>query len=245
MKETDRSEPKNENLESDEDTRNVYLAFCDILGFSAMVLSDFENTLSLYRDFGNTLAGADYLNDVEITMYSDSVLITGQDLYRVASAVQILSFIALSQNFMIRGAITYGKYWEKKTERSLMVASDALIRAVNLESSIGIPAVAIADDIEINDLVWARFFADGPFSTPIFHYRDRNIVNPFNHFWFASAGNRAQQLLEEHPRHKDKYLWFLALHTAVASGKNLTPDGKQEQLVAEGILAPINTSAEE
>lgn len=242
--ETSRSEAVNDHREEDEETRNVYLAFCDILGFSAMVIRDFDQTLNIYREFGNSITSADYLRDVEITMYSDSVLITGNDLYRVASAVQVLWFIALSRNFMIRGAITSGRYWEKKTARSLMVASDALIRAVSLESSIGIPAVVIADDIEIDDMAWARFFVDGPFSTPILHFRDRNIVNPFNHFWFASAGNRAENLLEEYPRYKDKYLWFLALHAAVEAGKDLTPEGKLEQLIAAGILGRIDTQGE-
>lgn len=243
--EKNQPDASNDNLEKNEEARNVYLAFCDILGFSAMVIKDFDKTLDVYRDFGESITKADYLKDVEITMYSDSVLITGNDLYRVASAVQILWFIALSRDFMIRGAITYGRYWEKKTTRSLMVASDALIRAVNLESTIGIPGVVIADDIEIDDLMWAGFFVKGPFSTSILHFRDRNIVNPFSHYWFASAGTRAMNLLEEHPRHKDKYLWFLALHAAVESGKNLTPEGKLEQLIAAGILERMKTPTEE
>jgi hypothetical protein len=126
-----------------------------------------------------------------------------------------------------------------------MVVSDALVRAVHLESSIGVPAVVIADDIEIGDFAWAAHFVQDIFSAPILHFRDRNIINPFNRFWFQSAGHRARMLLEENPKHKDKYLWFLALHAAVDSGKNLTPEGKLEQLIADSVIQPVMAPPEE
>lgn len=227
-----------------EETRNVYLAFCDILGFSSMILRDFEGTLEVYREFGKSVEGSD-LRGVEVTMYSDSILITGPALYPVASAVQLLWFTALTRGFMIRGAISYGRYWERRSGRSLLVASDALVRAVKLESAVGVPAVFIADDIEIHDLIWASYFAHGPFSCPVLHFRDRNIINPFNHFWFASARMRATLMLDEHPAHRDKYLWFLALHAAVESGKILAPEGKREQLVEKGVIGYVGTNLEQ
>ena len=91
-------------------------------------------------------------------MYSDAILITAMSLARVLQAAQGLWFFALANNFMIRGAITKGRYWEQRRGNDLLVASDALVRAVKLEKSVGIPAVVIADDVEIPDAYWlARF----------------------------------------------------------------------------------------
>src|SRR6478735_11184899 len=42
-------------VSSDVDTR--YLAYCDILGFSARLLNDFDNTLQAYRDFSKQMSG--------------------------------------------------------------------------------------------------------------------------------------------------------------------------------------------
>jgi hypothetical protein len=127
-----------------------YVAFCDILGFSNRIMTDFEQTLNTYRKFGEALAGAP-LQDVEVTIYSDSVLLVGESLPKVLTAVQMLWFFALAHDFMLRGAITKGHYWQLKKGNHLLVASDALVRAVKLEHSVGAPAVFIADDIEIPD----------------------------------------------------------------------------------------------
>jgi hypothetical protein len=118
----------------------------------------------------------------------------------------------------------------------MLVASDALVRAVKLERSVGVPAVVIADDIEIPDDFWLHRFAAGLFQTPILHFRDRNIVNPFNTFWFRSAAVRASQLMSASPSHRDKYLWFLALHEAVGNGLELIPSNVLARFVRDGIL---------
>jgi len=118
----------------------------------------------------------------------------------------------------------------------MLVASDALVRAVKLERSVGIPAVVIADDVAIPDQVRLNRFANGLFLTPILHFRDRNIVNPFNIMWFRSAGDRASRLMSASPSHTDKYLWFLALHEAVGSGQELVPPAVMARFVRDGIL---------
>ena len=175
-----------------------YVGFCDILGFSNRVLLDFDGTLKVYKQFSDTFSSLP-VPDVEVTMYSDAILITGTSLGRVACAIQNLWFIALANDLMIRGAIAKGRYWEQRRGHHMLVASDALVRAVKLERSVGIPAVVIADDIEIPDPVWLNRFANGLFLTPILHFRDRNIVNPFNTWWFRSAATRASQLMSERP----------------------------------------------
>lgn len=217
------------------DTR--YLAYCDILGFSAKILNDFDNTLKAYQEFSKQMSGpASNVKDVQTTMISDGIMITAMSLARVLVATQHLCFWALAHDFMIRGAITKGRYWEQRQGNHLFVASDALARAVKLERSVGVPAVVVADDVEIPDNYWLARFQHGPFVTALLHFRDRNIVNPFNLMWGRSAKNRASILMAEHPEHKDKYLWFLALYDAVAGNEQLVPPNVLNRFVEQGIL---------
>ncbi len=212
-----------------------YVGFCDILGFSNRILSDFDGTVELYKRFGDTISGFSF-KEIEITMYSDAVLIAGKSLGPVSSAIQSLWFFALASDLMLRGAITKGRYWEQRQGNHMLVASEALVHAVKLEKSVGVPAVVIADDIEIPDGFWVHRFQAGLLQTPILHFRDRNIVNPFNTYWFASASARAFQLMAASPSHKDKYLWFLALHRAVSSDRELVPPDVLARFIKDGIL---------
>lgn len=220
------------------DIETRYVAYCDILGFSNKVLSEFDATLDVYRQFGENLAKLP-MEEVEVTMYSDSILVTSKSLARVLSAVQTLWFVSLFHDLMIRGAIAKGKYWQLRQGNHLLMASDALVRAVRLEGEIGVPAVVIADDIEIGDEIWVQRFAHGLLATPVLHFRDRNIVNPFNSYWFASASTRTKLLMQRSPDYSDKYLWFLALHEAVASGSELVPPIVLQRLLERGVLKRI------
>lgn len=142
---------------------------------------------------------------------------------------------------MIRGAITKGRYWEMHTSNGLIVTSDALVRAVKLEKQVQVPAVVIADDVEIPEQFWYGQFAPDPRAmgivvTSLLHFRERNIVNPFNRFWLLSAGGHASRLMEKYPLHKDKYLWFLALHKAVTDRHQLVPPEVLDKLVQSGLV---------
>jgi hypothetical protein len=212
-----------------------YVAFCDILGFSGQLLTNFEKVLEAYTNFAETLSPF-AVAEVNVTMYSDAILITGVALPKVLVAVQNLWFLALSRDLMIRGGIAKGRYWEQRRDAHLLVVSDALVRAVKLEREVRVPAVVLADDIEIPDAYWQQRFVHGPIYTALLHFRDRNIVNPFNPLWFTSAGVRARNLMEESPVHKDKYLWFLALHQAVASDQPLIPEDVFARFLRAGIL---------
>ncbi len=220
---TEESNPSPPATQVAPDADNRYVVFCDILGFSNRILVDFDQALEVYKQFGESLSSDFHFNEVKATMYSDAILLTADSLARLLVAVQMLWFLALQNNLMIRGAITKGRYWEKRQGDHLLVASDALVRAVNLEKSVGIPAVVIADDVEIPDEYWLARFAHGPFGTALLHFRDRNIANPFSIMWGASAATRASMLMAESPAHKDKYLWFLALYEAVKNGQELIP----------------------
>ncbi len=219
----------------DEGVETRFVAFCDILGFSNRILVDFGQALEVYKQFGDSLSDEKF-KEVHATMYSDAILLTADSLARLLVAVQMLWFLALRNDLMIRGAITKGRYWEKRQGDHLLVASDALVRAVNLEKSVGVPAVVIADDVEIPDEYWMGRFAYGPFGTALLHFRDRNIANPFSIAWGYSAATRARMLMDESPAHKDKYLWFLALYEAVKNGQELIPPAVLARFFRDGQL---------
>jgi hypothetical protein len=215
-----------------------YVAFCDILGFSNKISADFEETLKIYRQFGERLEPTLFGN-VRMTMYSDAILLTADDLWPLLSAVQVLWFIALTENLMLRGGIAYGKYWERRQGDHMMVVSDALVKAVKIEGMVGVPAVVLADDIYLDLEYWIPRFRDDQYRTPVLHFRDRNIVNPFSPFWGESAQNRARMLMKDSPAHKEKYLWFLALYSAVAGGERLVPDTVFAEMIEKGIIGPV------
>lgn len=216
-------------------TDGTYVAYCDILGFSEFTTSHFDETVKIYSDFAKVIT--DFAQeDVEIAIYSDSVLLTSASLVRIAQAVQNIWFFALQHNMMIRGAITQGKYWELRHGKNLLVVSDALVRAVRLEKLVGVPAVVVADDILVPDHFWIERFRSGLLAAPLLHFRDRTIVNPFNFFWLRSAYGRAAALMEGHPKYKDKYLWFLALHDAIKAEAELVPPEVVARFLKDGTL---------
>jgi len=212
-----------------------FVGFCDILGFSNRILSDFDGTLETYKAFANIFTDVPF-PDVETTIYSDAILVTGESLGRVVCAIQNIWFLASANDMMVRGAVTRGRYWVERKGNHMLVASDALARAVKLERSVGIPAVVIADDIEISDKDWFCRFKNGLLQMAILHFRDRNIVNPFNFMWYRSAADRARKLMTASPAHKDKYLWFLALHEAVENDQALVPPAVLERFMQMGVV---------
>lgn len=223
--------------DNSEDQTNKYVAFCDVLGFSASIERDFESTLQLYREFSDFVDPVLERDGVQISVYSDSILITGENLSTVAQTVQIMSFIALQHNMLIRGGISYGRHWEKKSGRHLFMVSDALVRSVRLEASIKIPAIVLGEEVDIPDDLWLVRYAHGQFAAPILHFDGKNIVNPFSMMWGKSAGMRASMLMEESaPEHRKKYEWFLSLHKAVFNNDPLIPEHILKKYLELGVL---------
>lgn len=214
--------------------KHKYVAFCDILGFSAKVMHDFDTTQRIYKEFTRKVDTIINPSDIEITIYSDAILITSDDLMPLLQACQILNWVALSENMLLRGGISYGKYWEEKRGRHLCVVSDALIKAVKIEESIKHPIVKIDDDIDIPLRFWAGRFTYGQFVNPVLNFRGNNIVNPFNKFWGYSAGTRARILMEESSsKVKEKYQYFLDLYDAVNTNKLLIPQEQFKEIIKQ------------
>jgi hypothetical protein len=148
----------------------------------------------------------------------------------------MLQWSALMEDWLVRGGVAYGRYWEETENGNLFVVSDALIRAVAIEKSIKVPAVAVSEEISLDIEAWIPRFKDGIFKSLLLHFQGLTIVNPFNTYWFQSAICRASQLLDMHPEQKEKYDWFLSLADAVARNDLLVPESAFTRMKELGIL---------
>jgi hypothetical protein len=225
-----------ENLTADLGVSNKYIAFCDVLGFSAAVESNFNETLDVYRDFRKHILNGPFPQKVSISVYSDSVLIVCDELPPILYAVQQLWFIALFRDWLIRGAIAFGKYWEDRSGGNLCVVSDALVRAVRMEGRVKHPGVFLSPEIEMPLAAGLARFRDGVFNAPLLHFEGQSLVNPFNPYWFASAITRISQLREKFPQHEEKYAWFLNLAHQVKNDEPLVPEMLLEELIRLKII---------
>ncbi|CAI8881624.1 Guanylate cyclase domain-containing protein [Pseudomonas sp. IT-196MI5] len=225
-----------DQLGVDDAIPNKYVAFCDVLGFSHAVENQFEQTILLYKEFSKRISEWPFPEKANVSVYSDSILIVCDELPPLLYAVQSLWFATLTQNWLIRGGIAYGKYWEDRSNGNLFVVSDALVRAVHLESTVKVPGVVLSPEVEVPLGIWFTRFRDGQFSAPLLHFDGLNVVNPFNHYWFASAKNRVAQLWEQYPQHSAKYEWFLNLAEHVGDGKPLVPEEVVKELLAMGVI---------
>jgi hypothetical protein len=214
-----------------------YVAYCDVLGFSDAVINRFDATIEVYEDFMHRMRDWPFPERAEVSVYSDSILIVSDDLLQVLHAVKNLWFATLSQDWLIRGGVAYGQYWEVRENGNLFVVSDALVRAVKLESLVSYPAVAFSPEVNLPLKIWAsRFGNDGVLSAPVLHFRDLSFVNPFNLCWFQSAKMRVSEMMDRFPQHSKKYEWFLSLAEAVHNAEVLVPDNVVSELLALGVL---------
>lgn len=213
-----------------------YVAFCDVLGFSHAVETDFDVTILLYKTYQARLTDWPFPEKVDVSMYSDSILLVCDELAPLLYAVQSLWFATLHNDWLIRGGIAYGKYWEDRSNGNLFVVSDALVRAVRLESTIKHPCVALSPEIDIPLSIWFARFEHGLFNMPLLHHDGLNVVNPFNKFWFVSARNRVEQMKSMWPEHSSKYDWFLRLGDEVEKEELLTPSTAIDEMLEKKLI---------
>ena len=223
--------------------RKRYVAFCDVLGFANAVETRFEETIKVYVEFMERMRKWPFPAKAEVSVYSDSILIVSDELPAVINAVKNLWFATLTQSWLIRGGIAHGNYWETREDGNLFVVSDALVRAVRLESTVGVPAVAFSSEVDVTLAAWVPRFQHGVLDAPVLHFRDLSFVNPFNPYWFASARMRVVQLLEQFPQHEKKYTWFLDLSDAVERDDVFIPDEILAELLNLGVLVPKSAPA--
>lgn len=213
-----------------------YVGFCDVLGFFAAVLNDFDATIALYQLFRKDVRNWPFPLQAKVSVYSDSILVVGDELPPVLHTIVALQQAAMMQDWLIRGGVAYGRYWEESEDGNLFVVSGALVRAVAIEKTVKVPAIALCEEISLGIEAWVPRFIHGVFKAPLLFFQGRTIVNPFNSYWYASAVMRAKRLLEEHPRHKEKYEWFLSLVEAIERDDILVPESALASMIELGIL---------
>ena len=216
-----------------------YVDFCDILGFNDAVIRDFEATKIVYKAFRNNLKLflLDSM-DVSVSIYSGSILVISDELPPVFATVQALHWAAMIHKLIIKGGIAYGKHWHEFDGNSMYVVSDALVKAVAIEKTTKVPAIAISNDIRLGLDMWIPQLYD-VLNAPLFFYDGLVIVNPFNYLWFASSKIIASHLLDAHPSHKEEYQWFLSLFYAVDKSVLLIPESIINKMLKYKILTKI------
>jgi hypothetical protein len=214
---------------------NTYVAFCDILGFSSNVKADFENTIAIYREFKKQVHMKGAI-DANISVYSDSIIIEGDSLLKVCHAAQLLLWTTLRHGWIVRGGVAYGKHWKEADESNLFIVSEALVKAVDIEKYVEHPVIALSEEISLGLEYWHLGFQHTVFDLPIIHWDKRNIINPFNNYWFASAVINLRRIKESNPLHKNKYDYLLKLVEAIDSNECFIPQPIIDDLLKQKLI---------
>jgi hypothetical protein len=212
------------NVFKDAAIRNLYCGFIDVLGFGEVTLADHNAAMAVYErilEKFEIVASGYNIDKVQLRFYSDAFIVLSEDVGWVVQASSLLSWLMIMEDFLVRGGIAYGPHVEAQRSGSALMVSSALTKAVMLEKRVRHPCIVLADDVEIPDAAW---FDNKRVPAPIVHYFDGiRIVSPFSPMYFKSARHRAQRLLKQHPKHAEKYEWYLRLWNAVNERALLIP----------------------
>lgn len=205
-----------------------FCAFIDILGFKDKITKDFDKAKLFYQKFMDCIKLADnslleikkqedsdsksQQSDVEFAIFSDSVIIYGQNfkdlLFRISNITSWLN----SFGFFFRGGIGYGKHFANITPTNYLIVSEALVEAVTIESQISnFPRIVIStkafDAILSNNEIEYHNIA---------HYfiQDKNnlwFINPFflnpdiTNIYILAKENIKKY---ENTKVEEKYIWL-------------------------------------
>jgi hypothetical protein len=205
-----------------EDAEEKFVAVIDILGFSSKVLGDFEQSLDVFENvISRTDSITDVIKDVEIRIYSDSYIITGETFGRVVAATQVILWRTLMEDLLVRGGIAKGQHIDIADSKNLYMVSEAVARASAVEKTVKYPCVAIHPDLEIPMEWWGGAIRN--LDRGILYFGGLVIVNPCGTYWGDSARYRVTRMLQENPTHREKYEWFLEMHKAIFSPVPMVP----------------------
>jgi len=216
---------------------NKYVAFCDILGFSNSILSRFEEIAEIYIELSKTLKSIEEIDKVELSIYSDSILVISDELPPLIQATRNINWFLLTRDLIVRGGIAYGKFWRNTENDNVLILSDALVKAVTIEKTVKAPIIALSPEIVLNYGYWMPRFETNIFDAPLLHYRGKTFVNLVNRYWYRSAITRLAALSARHPDHREKYDWLLDLLSEIEKDEILIPEDVLKNLVKDGILS--------
>jgi len=177
--------------------------------------------------------------EAHISVYSDSIIIEGDNLLKVCTAAQLLLWTTLSHGWIVRGGVAYGKHWKEADNSNLFIISEALVKAVDIEKCVRHPVIALSEEISLELNYWLLGFEYSVFDLPIIHYDNRNIINPFNNYWFTSAVINLGNIKERNPLHTLKYDYLLKLAEAISSGKCFIPQPIIDDMLQKKMIKEI------
>ena len=122
-----------------------YLAFLDVLGFSALVADGSSRIDSYFESLKRVTEPV----DIPFVVFSDSIILTTkgdgeQDLLTLAETCSRLLFDFIEKDICIRGAIAFGSYVRREINDSIFIAGRALIDAYRFEDAQNWVGVMIA-----------------------------------------------------------------------------------------------------
>lgn len=137
---------------------NRVVAFVDILGFKEAVINESKAekilcALTAIKDHVDSHIASDYYTrftgvlDTEITAFSDSVVISGQESQALVVYLDALRFseMLISSGFLCRGAISFGKLYH----RGGLLFGQAFIDAFHAETKRSIfPRIIVDTEVE-------------------------------------------------------------------------------------------------
>jgi hypothetical protein len=199
-----------------------YVALIDVLGFSSRVLADFDSALGTFeRVLESTALVNDLIEEVDLRVYSDSFLLVSDSFDRIVAAAQGVLRQTLSNDYLVRGGIAYGRHFDESRPPNTYLVSEAVVKAAMVEKSVKFPCVAIHPDIAVAEDWWGP--ATSNLQRGLLYFGGLVLVNPCMTGWGASARTRVEQMLDAHPEHREKYKWFLELHDAIFSPVPMVP----------------------
>lgn len=204
-----------------------FCAFIDILGFKNKIASNFEEAKQFYCRFMNHLKTIDNCllemrkgdpilsakqSDIEFAIFSDSVIIYGQDfkdlLFRLSNITSWLN----SFGYFFRGGIGYGKHFSDISPTNYFIVSEGLVQAAVIESQKAIFPRIVIDEIALNTIL-----SDNNIN---YHTLAHYFIQDKNNLWFINPFFLNPDITDvyeltlknieknEDPRIKEKYIWF-------------------------------------
>jgi hypothetical protein len=208
-----------------------WCAYLDVLGFRQR-LADWPNAVQYYERMNTLTARAEDFHhnfahitknyfkdaqpiDIELFVFSDSVIITAENPWSLISLCRSLQFEGMTDDIWFRGAISYGEHLHRPEPRRVLMVSQALSQAYEWESTRAIFPRILIDPGYIESLA-AVTELRGMKGLLVQGEDDLWLINPFIHWadvLVQDVGERIRSSLASAPNQKVqiKFEWLAAL----------------------------------
>jgi hypothetical protein len=218
----------------------VYLGYVDLLGFKALVRSDYDRAKRIYDEILRKSSllpekGAvqSHPGNVSITAASDSFFVVGEHLQDVANWSSGIQVAALREGLLARGSIAYGRHLQQDVHESggsrhhTLVVSEALVLAASDEEHRKEPpcGVTLSPSVPQSAIQELDREHQRARQRAIIFKSGRWIANPFGADVVLWIRPLLVEMLARHrcTPYRPKYQWMLDLFEDVYADKLLTP----------------------